>query len=114
VHTSLPGDHWAIDLAGELPLTKRKYCYLLVMIDICSRFVILRPLENKTAAAIVKAVIPVFCDFGIPMTLQSDNGKKFANKIMKAFKMKAGFDHRLITPYFHKVMVPLKEQSVRL
>ncbi|SAL99520.1 hypothetical protein, partial, partial [Absidia glauca] len=29
VHATLPGDHWAIDLAGELPLTERKNCYLL-------------------------------------------------------------------------------------
>jgi hypothetical protein len=99
VHAELPGDHWAIDLAGELPLTKRKNCYLLIMIDICSRFVILRPLEDKTAESVVKAIIPVFCDFGIPRTLQSDNGKEFVNKIMTRFKLKAGFDHRLITPY---------------
>jgi hypothetical protein len=99
IHATLPGDHWAIDLAGELPLTERKNCYLLVMIDICSRYVILRPLENKTAEAIVKALIPVFCDFGIPRILQSDNGKEFVNQVMTRFKLKAGFDHRLITPY---------------
>ncbi|SAL97143.1 hypothetical protein, partial, partial [Absidia glauca] len=99
VHAKLPGDHWAIDLAGPLPLTERKNCYLLIMIDICSRFVILRAIENKTAEAVVKAIIPVFCDFGIPQTLQSDNGKEFANQVMTRFKLKAGFDHRLITPY---------------
>jgi hypothetical protein len=99
VHATLPGDHWAIDLAGELPLTERKNCYLLVMIDICSRFVILRPLQDKTAEAIVQAIIPVFCEFGIPRILQSDNGKEFVNQIMTRFKLKAGFDHRLITPY---------------
>jgi hypothetical protein len=59
----------------------------------------LRPLEDKTAESVVKAIIPVFCDFGIPRTLQSDNGKEFVNKIMTRFKIKAGFDHRLITPY---------------
>ncbi|OBZ81090.1 Transposon Ty3-I Gag-Pol polyprotein, partial [Choanephora cucurbitarum] len=100
VRSSLPGDHWAIDLAGPLPLTKRNNRYLLVMIDICSRFVILRPIPNKTAEAVVQALIPVFCDFGIPRIVQSDNGKEFANQVMERFKKSAGFDHRLITPYY--------------
>ncbi|SAM03463.1 hypothetical protein [Absidia glauca] len=63
------------------------------------RFVILRPIEDKTAESVVKAIIPVFCDFGIPTIVQSDNGKEFVNQIMTRFKLKAGFDHRLITPY---------------
>ncbi|SAM00567.1 hypothetical protein [Absidia glauca] len=100
VQAKLPGDHWAIDLAGPLPVTKRNNTYLLVMIDICSRFVILRPITDKSAEAVVTAIIPVFCDFGIPTILQSDNGKEFANKVMARFKTKAGFDHRLITPYY--------------
>ncbi|OBZ86740.1 Pro-Pol polyprotein [Choanephora cucurbitarum] len=99
VHSSLPGDHWAIDLAGPLPVTERNNRYMLVMIDICTRFVILRPIPNKTAEAVVQALIPVFCDFGIPRILQSDNGKEFANQVMQRFKAKAWFDHRLITPY---------------
>ncbi|SAL97842.1 hypothetical protein [Absidia glauca] len=99
IHAMLPGDHWAIDLAGPLPTTERGNNYLLVMIDICTRFVILRPIKNKTAEAVVQAILPVFCDFGIPINLQSDNGKEFANQVMNRFKQKAGFDHRLITAY---------------
>ncbi|SAL97783.1 hypothetical protein [Absidia glauca] len=100
VHAKLPGDHWAIDLAGPLPTTDRNNTYLLIMIDICSRFVILRPIVDKTAESVVTTIIPVFCDFGIPTILQSDNGKEFANQVMTRFKLKAGFDHRLITPYY--------------
>ena len=100
VQSSLPGDHWAVDLAGPLPVTERNNKYMLVMIDMCTRFVILRPIPNKTAEAVVEALIPVFCDFGIPRILQSDNGKEFANQVMQRFKTKAGFDHRLITPYY--------------
>jgi hypothetical protein len=100
IHAKLPGDHWAIDLTGPLPTTKESNTYLLVMIDICSRFVILRPLKDKTAESVVKAIIPVFCDFGIPRIVQSDNGKEFVNQVMTKFKIRAGFDHRLITPYY--------------
>ena len=69
VHASLPGDNWAIDLAGPLSTTERKNKYMLVMMDICSKFVVLRPIQNKTPEAVVKALIPVFCDFGIPKIL---------------------------------------------
>ncbi|SAL96833.1 hypothetical protein [Absidia glauca] len=100
IHAFLPGDHWAIDLTGPLPTTPEHNTYLLVMVDICSRFVILRPIKDKTAESVVKAIIPVFCDFGIPMIVQSDNGKEFVNQVMTRFKIKAGFDHRLITPYY--------------
>ncbi|SAL97270.1 hypothetical protein [Absidia glauca] len=86
--------------ACPLPTTERNNKYLLVMIDICTRFLILRPLQDKTAESVVQALIPVFCDFGIPTILQSDNGKEFANQVMNRFKIKAGFDHKLITPYY--------------
>jgi hypothetical protein len=99
VHALYPGDVWHIDLAGQLPLTQRGNTYLLVMIDICSRFVILRPLPNKTAEAVVQAILPIFCTMGIPQVLSSDNGSEFSNQVMKRFKELAGFDHRLITPY---------------
>jgi hypothetical protein len=100
VHAKLPGDHWAIDLAGPLPQTEQNNNYLLVMIDICSRFVVLKPIQNKKAPTIAKALIEVFCEFGIPQIVQSDNGKEFVNQVMTRFKTQAGFDHRLITPYY--------------
>ncbi|KAG1440645.1 hypothetical protein G6F56_011836 [Rhizopus delemar] len=47
IHAKMPGNHWAIDLAGPLPMTEKSNTYLLVMIDICSRFVVLRPIKIK-------------------------------------------------------------------
>lgn len=72
------------------------------MVEICNRFVILRPIQNKTAESAVQALAPVFCDFGVPIIVQSDNGKECANLVMQRFKRKTGFDHRLITPYYPK------------
>ncbi|WP_372671677.1 DDE-type integrase/transposase/recombinase, partial [Escherichia coli] len=47
----------------------------------------------------VKALTQVFCDFGIPRILQSDNGTEFKNSTMKQLAKSLGFDHRFSTPY---------------
>ncbi|OBZ83513.1 hypothetical protein A0J61_08437 [Choanephora cucurbitarum] len=60
----------------------------------------------RTAEAVVQALIPVFCDLGIPRIVQSDNGKEFANQVMERFRKSTGFDHRLITPYYPQANGP--------
>jgi len=69
------------------------------MVDICTRFCVLRPIPNKQSDTIVKALIQVFCDFGFPRYLQSDNGTEFVNSLVELLAETTGFDHRLVTPY---------------
>jgi transposase InsO family protein len=45
--------------------------------------VILNALERKTASSVAEKLIKIFADFGSPRILQSDNGKEFANQIVK-------------------------------
>ena len=99
ITANLPGDHWAIDLAGPFATSHKGNNYLLVMVDICSRFCLLRAIPDKTSLTIADQLINIFCDFGLPKILQSDNGKEFVNELVKLFTEKAGIDHRLVTPY---------------
>ena len=48
---------------------------------------------------IAQYLFQVFCDFGFPKIIQSDNGTEFVNKIIKAIVETATIDHQLITPY---------------
>lgn len=98
VYSYLPGDHWSMDLA-ELPTTPNDNKYLLVLLDICTRFCILRCLPNKKAKTIAGTLVQVFSDFGYPRILQSDNGTEFKNVTMKLLTESTGIDHRLISPY---------------
>ncbi|KAG1225375.1 hypothetical protein G6F68_010170 [Rhizopus microsporus] len=59
-----PFDHVAIDLAGPLPATEDGYIYLLVLTDICTKYVVIRALQNKQSDTIAKALINIF---GIPL-----------------------------------------------
>ena len=98
IYSYLPGDHWSMDLA-ELPTSDNGFKYILVMLDICTRFCILRCLPDKSANTIVKHLIQVFSDFGYPRILQSDNGSEFKNVTIKLLTESTGIDHRLTTPY---------------
>ena len=58
--------------------TLKQFCkslYILIVVDASSRFVFLRPLENKSALVVARTLLLIFADFGIPKIMQSDNGR---------------------------------------
>jgi hypothetical protein len=46
----------------------------------------LRALKTKTAAKVTYNLIDIFCTFGAPSILQSDNGREFVNCIIDEIK----------------------------
>ena len=86
-------------MVGPFPTTKKANHYLLVMVDIATRFVILHAIPDKQMTTIAQYLFQSFCDFGFPKVIHSDNGTEFVNKVMKAMVETANIDHRLITPY---------------
>ena len=58
------------------------YTFILLVIDIFTKFVWLRPLKNKTGPEVAKALQDIIrnCPFGAPKHLQADEGKEFLNK----------------------------------
>ena len=74
-----PFDHAAMDLAGPMPLTSpRGNNYVLVFVDVCTRFCLLRPLQSKLALC-VASLWDIFCVMGFPLVLQSDRSAEFVN-----------------------------------
>ena len=51
--------------------------------DRLTKFTILRPLNSKIAGEVAYQRMDIFCMFGAPFILQSDNGREFANKIIQ-------------------------------
>ena len=51
--------------------------------DHLTKFTILRTLKGKTAGELAYQLRDIFCMFSAPFILQSDNGRKFANKIIQ-------------------------------
>ena len=53
--------------------------------DHLTKFVVLRPQKTKRAeeVAYIYNVLDIFCLLGSPHILQLDNGREFANKVVK-------------------------------
>jgi transposase InsO family protein len=94
----MPWDHISFDLF-QLHTSPDGFNYVLIIVDICTRFCLLRPIAVKSKQAVAAALFGVFCDFGFPRILQSDNGKEFVNSIVHEMKHTMCQEHRTITAY---------------
>ena len=67
------------------------YKYILVVLDVFSRFCFLRPLHTESSAEVASRLIKIFSDVGPPLRIQSDQGAEFkgcVKKVMEAMKVK--------------------------
>ena len=60
-----------------------EYKWIMVYQDHLTTFVQLRPTKTKRAAEIAHLLMDIFCIFGAPTVLQSDNGHEFANSVIE-------------------------------
>lgn len=110
VTASMPWNHISMDLKS-LPKSDKGYTYLLVIVDVFTKFTFLRPVKNKSASTVAKELPILFTDVGFPRILQSDNGTEFSNHVLKALYDSSGIRHRTITPY-HARANGLAEKAV--
>ena len=57
--------------------------YIMNYQDHLTKFVVLKALRTKHAEEVAEHLIDIFCTFGSPHILQSDNGREFSNKVAK-------------------------------
>ena len=56
--------------------------WICVYQDHLTKYVVVRPHKTKQAAEVAETLQDIFCLFGAPNILQSDNGREFANQIV--------------------------------
>ncbi len=77
-----PWDVVSIDLL-QLPSSTQGSKYLLVMVDMFSRYVVLAPIKDKTAQNVAHALVTrLICEYSAPRFLLSDNGAEFRNRLL--------------------------------
>ncbi len=103
-----PMDYLCVDLIGPFKRSLRGNTFLLVVVDVFTKFVWLKPLLTKDRYDVAQALFDIFCLFGFPKILQSDNGTEFVNQILQAMQQIAGILQRLILAYNPGQMVELK------
>jgi hypothetical protein len=99
IHASGPWEHVQVDTSVHMPPSPDDHTTLLVIIDVFTGFAILRACKSSTAEEIAKEIWDVFCTFGFPKVLQSDNGHEFVNDLLRALVKICGVEHRFISPY---------------
>jgi len=61
--------------------------------------VFLRALTDKTAESIGIQLLDIFCEYGFPRIIMSDNAKDFVNSSIDFIREKAKIDKKIISPY---------------
>lgn len=76
----------AIDYLGPLPRSKLGNNVLFVALDCFTKFIILVPVRKADTKAVIKILEErVFCKFGVPEIIISDNGTPFTSKNFENF-----------------------------
>jgi hypothetical protein len=110
----LPGDGYVLDLAGPFRSSSNIYSYVLVMVDVCTRFCILKPLVDKTAKVVCAAMIEAFSIVGLPrFFVASDNGTEFSNELHESLFQSMDIEKRYSTVY-HPSGNGIAERSVQI
>ena len=76
---SQPFEHLIIDCVGPLPRSRSGAVYLLTVMCQSTRYPAAYPLRTLTAKAVVRALSQFISIFGIPKTIQSDQGSNFSS-----------------------------------
>ncbi|RDX87278.1 Tf2-11, partial [Mucuna pruriens] len=92
-------DVWDINFMGPFPVSNG-YSYILLAVDYFSRWV--EAIATKTNnAKVVEDFLKsnIFCRFGVPKALISEQGSHFCNRAMASLLQKYEVTHRIATTY---------------
>ncbi|KAM2397989.1 hypothetical protein ACFXTH_034727 [Malus domestica] len=81
-----PFTQWKLDLIGPIPAGKGKVRYAIVVVDYFTKWAEVEPLATITEAKIEDFVCNnIFCRFGIPNAIITNNGRQFDNNKFRMF-----------------------------
>ncbi|XP_052732212.1 uncharacterized protein LOC128196172, partial [Vigna angularis] len=92
-------DVWGIDFMGPLP-SSSGYSYILLAVDYVSRWVEAKATKSNDARTVSKFLkTNIFCRFGVPKAIISDQGTHFCNQLIAILLSRYGVKHKVSTPY---------------
>nr|XP_033806336.1 uncharacterized protein LOC117363128 [Geotrypetes seraphini] len=89
----------AIDIVGPLERTPRGFTFILVIIDVATRYPWAFPLRKTTSAALMKELMGLFCMVGFPREVLTDQGSNFLSREMEKFWQGFGIRHLKTSAY---------------
>jgi len=89
-----------IDLQGPLPISQKRNKFILVIVDQLSKWVEFFAIPTATAHRIVQLMEDhVFCRFGVPKNIITDQGSQFISKLLAKCCQEWGIKHYFCSPY---------------
>ena len=112
LEATYPMEWLCMDLFGPLETTPKGNRFVLVVVDVATKFAWLRALGDKSAVSVAQGLLTLFSEFGIPKIISSDNDGAFLNQIVDEFKKTWSIDQRTTTSY-HPRANGLAERTVQ-
>jgi transposase InsO family protein len=97
-----PMDRINIDTIGPLPEDADGNKYIVVIIDVFSRYAELYATKDATAVTAAKCMVHWIGHYGIPGELLTDNGKQYTADVIEQLCELLQLDHLTIMPYSHQ------------
>ena len=73
----------------------------LLVVDVTSQFPVVRILKHEMTTSVINSLKGIYCDFGLPKTIISDNGPCFRAAEFHEFHAKLGIVTETISSYNH-------------
>lgn len=84
----------------QLPPSYQGCIYVVIVVDMFSRYVILAPIKEKTARAVAHAVVTKFiCGHSAPRVILRDNGAEFRNYVLHEICSQFGITETFTVAY---------------
>ena len=90
---SKPWSKIAIDIVGELHGTPQHARYLIVLIDLHSKWPEVRPVQTITTKSVLCFLSDLFARWGLPDEIISDNGRQFVSRDFEQYLAQLGIKH---------------------
>jgi len=86
---------WDVDLAdvSNLASDNDGVKFLLIAINVFTRYLWVEPMNNKTPESVIKALKKMFVSAPLPGIIRSDKGREFNNKKVKLYLKDKGIDY---------------------
>ena len=94
-----PGCEWNIDVIGPLEPDADGNKYIIALIDSFTRFLVMKPVKDTSAATAARFLFEVTGIFEMPRSIRSDNCSQFTAALITAFLALLGVDRTAAIPY---------------
>ena len=98
----VPEEVWtkiALDITGPFVVAPSNQKYIVAAIDYTLKFAAIHSCTDITSESILRWLDGLFCDFGLPEQIVTDNGRQFTSEKFENFLADRDIQHVRTTPY---------------